>query len=194
MPMIEPGDKVVNTRTGTLWEIIECETQTFRIRFSTPAGVNQVEIAEHYHIGWHEEFQIIEGEAAYVLDGQDARAKAGERVVFPERVRHIHPYNAGPGSLVFEQFGTVKGCPSDAVQKTFAFFFTMLEWEASGKIKLDKIGLPAHPMRFALAGRILGNAGGYDARLPKVLADFGSATFGRLAEALGYEVIDRKYL
>ena len=36
-------------------------------------------------------------------------------------------------------------------------------------------------------------AGGYDARLPKGAQDFSAATVGKLAEALGYEVIDPKW-
>ena len=191
--MLDIGASVTNPRTGTDWEVIELEETRFVLRYTIPAGVSQPEIAAHYHVGWHEEFRVREGRGKYRLDGTEHPIAAGETVALPEQVTHVHPYSTGETRMVIDQIGTVPHPAPNAIRETFGFFFTMFEWEADGKIRLDRIGLPRHPMQFALAGRVLGRAGGYDARMPKAVADIGGATFGWLAEKLGYRIIDEKW-
>ena len=191
--MLKTGTAVTNPRTGTEWEVIELEETRFVLRYTIPAGVSQPEIAAHYHVGWHEEFRVHEGQGTYRLGGTGHPLAAGETVTLPERVQHLHPYSTGAAPMVIDQIGTVPHPAPNAIRDTFGFFFTMFEWEADGKIKLDRVGLPRHPMQFALAGRVLARAGGYDARVPKPIADFGGATFGWLAEKLGYQIIDEKW-
>ena len=190
---VQVGAKATNSRTGSTWELVELSDTTFVVRYSVPSGIKKPEVAEHYHVGWHEEFHVKSGNAFYELDGKEGVASAGEIIVMPQRVKHVHPYSSSEEALVIEQHGIVSNHAPNAITETLGFFFTMFEWEADGRIKLDKTGLPRHPMKFALAGRVLGRAGGYDARIPKPIADFGSATFGRLSEVLGYSVIDPKW-
>ena len=191
--MLDVGAKITNPRTGTEWEVIELEETRFVLRYAIPAGVTRPEIAEHYHVGWHEEFRVHSGAGKYRLDGEEHPIAAGESVSLPEKVKHVHPYSDGAEPMVIDQIGTVPHPAPHAIRETFGFFFTMFDWEAEGKIELDRIGLPRHPMKFALAGRVLGRAGGYDARVPKPLADFGGATVGWLSEKLGYRIIDDKW-
>lgn len=191
--MLEPGSKATNPRTGSQWELRELGDRHFVLRYTIPAGVSVPEIAEHYHVGWHEDFKVHQGQGFYVLDGQKHAISAGETVALPERARHIHPYSSGAEPMVIEQVGTVRDPAPNAIRETLGFFFTMFDWEAEGRIKLDRIGLPRHPMKFALAGRLLARAGGYDARVPKAIADAGGATVGRIAEILGYQIIDPKW-
>jgi len=191
--MLEVGAKATNPRTGSNWELLELSDTNFVLRYSIPVGITMPEIAEHYHVGWHEEFHVQSGQGVYKLDGKEGIASTGESIVMPESVKHVHPYNTGKEPMVVDHHGTVSSPEPNAIKDTFGFFFTMFEWEADGRIKLDKIGLPRHPMKFALAGRVLGRAGGYDARIPKPIADFGGATFGRLSEFLGYSIIDPKW-
>lgn len=191
--MLDIGAKVTNPRTGTDWEVIELEETRFVLRYTIPAGVSQPEIAAHYHVGWHEEFRVQKGQGRYRLDGSEHPIAAGETVALPERVAHVHPYSTGEARMVVDQIGTVPHPAANAIRETFGFFFTMFEWETDGKIRLDRIGLPRHPLQFALAGRVLTRAGGYDARTPKAVADFGGATLGWLAEKMGYQIIDEKW-
>ena len=190
--MLEVGSTVTNPRTGSEWEIRELSETNFVLRYTIPPESQVPEIAPHYHIGWHEEFFVHSGTGAYELGGKKGSLTAGDAIAMPEQIKHVHPYSTDGETMVIDQCGTVNNPAPNAIRETLGFFFTMFDWEARGKIKLDKIGLPRHPMKFALAGRILTRAGGYDARIPKGFADFGGATLGRVAEALGYEVIDPK--
>ena len=191
--MFDVGASATNPRTGAVWEVLELSDTDFVLRYSIPAGVQIPEIAEHYHVGWHEVFHVKSGEGVYRLGGKKGTLSAGESIEMPEKIKHVHPYSVSDEPMVVEHHGTVQSPVPNAIRETLGFFFTMFEWEADGRIKLDRIGLPRHPMKFALAGRILGRAGGYDARIPKPIADFGGATLGRLSESLGYSIIDPKW-
>lgn len=191
--MLDAGATTSNPRTGSEWTLVDVTDDRFTLRYNIPDGVSQPEIAAHYHIGWHEEFDIEAGEGTCRLGNETRAVKAGETVVMPERIKHVHPYSNGAAPMVVVQRVTLSDPAPNAVRETIGFFFTMFEWEAQGRIRRDRVGLPLHPMKLALAGRILGRAGGYDARFPKALADFGAATLGRLAEGLGYQVIDPKW-
>lgn len=191
--MLEVGAKVTNPRSGTKFELLDLRDDGFVLQYRMDSPSQAPDFAEHFHVGWHEDYNILSGTGTYRLDGEEGVARAGDTVVMPERIKHIHPMNTSPEPMVVEQHATVTGHRPEAIRDTLGFFFTMFDWEADGRISLDKLGLPKHPMKFAAAGRVLGRAGGYDARLPKGAADFAGATFGRLAEMLGYEVIDPKW-
>ncbi|NNK78478.1 MAG: cupin domain-containing protein [Litoreibacter sp.] len=191
--MLDVGSKVTNTRSGTELEITDLGETHFVLRYTMPERSRVPDFAEHFHVGWHEEFKVLSGEGSYKLGGDILPVNAGETAILPEKIPHIHPMNSGSAPMVVEQHATLTGTPPNAIRDTLGFFFTMYEWEAQGKIKLDKLGLPKNPMQFALAGRVLGRAGGYDARMPKGLADLAGATVGRLAEMLGHAVIDPKW-
>ena len=192
--MLDAGSTVTSHRSGTIFELLELEPERFVLRYTMPGPTRVPDFAEHLHVGWHEEFHILEGDVTYRLNGVEGSATAGDTVIFPEKIKHIHPMNRSETTVVMEQHGSIKGHHPEAARETLGFFFTMIEWEVAGKIKLDKLGLPRHPLKFATAGRKLGLHGGYDARIPKFAADFAGATFGRLGEALGYKVIDPKWL
>jgi mannose-6-phosphate isomerase-like protein (cupin superfamily) len=46
------------------------------------------------HLTFDERFEIVEGQAAYVVNGEERFARAGATVVIPRRVAHLNPYNA----------------------------------------------------------------------------------------------------
>lgn len=191
--MLDVGANVTNPRSGTEFELLAIKDDGFILRYTMNGPSRAPDFAEHFHVGWHEDYKILSGSGTYWLDGREGTASAGDIVSMPERIKHIHPMNTSSEPMVMDQHATVTGHGPEAVRNTLGFFFTMFEWETEGKITLDKLGLPRHPMKFAAAGRVLGLAGGYDARLPMGAADFASATVGRLAEMLGYKVIDPKW-
>lgn len=191
--MIEEGAQVRNPNTGTEFTILEISETHIVLRYVTPEATGLPDVAEHYHDGWTEEFRMIEGEGRYSMGGKEGVLRTGDTLTMPEMVPHVHPVASGPGRMVMEQRATIPNPTPGAVQNTFGVIFTMMDWAAEGTAALDRVGLPRHPMKFALAGRILGRAGGYDARLPKAVQDAAGATLGRLAEAMGYSVIDPRW-
>ena len=131
--MLDVGAKATNPRTGSRWELMELSEDAFVLRYSIPAGVSKPEVAEHYHVGWQEEFCVHEGQGAYRLDGTTHRIDAGDRVTFPEKVRHVHPFSTGSDPMIIDQVGKLTNPAPNAIRNTLGFFFTMFEWEAAGR-------------------------------------------------------------
>lgn len=149
-------------------------------------------IPEHLHDRWFETFEILQGAAAYRLGGEQLHLKAGERVVMPPRVPHVHPWNIGSGVMVYRQTDDFGEADADAVDDVLGVFATIYGLAREGKI--GKKGLPKNPLQFAATLRTLVKHGGYDATVPVLVQRGMSATLGRFAEALGYRGVYARYL
>ena len=192
--MLTVGSRTRNARSGTEFEVLELGERRLVMRQTMPGPTRADDFVPHFHVGWDEAFDVLEGRGAYLLRGKTYPIAAGETVTFPERVPHRQPVNREPAPLVVDQRVDVTGeLPPDALASTVGFFFTMYDWEAQGRIALSAYGLPRNPLQFALAARTLARGGSYDARFPKLAADLLGATMGRLARLLGHEVIDPKW-
>ena len=55
----------------------------------------------HVHLDFEQDFHIDEGVAQLSVDGKEREVVAGETVHVPRETRHVDPWNAGPGRLVF---------------------------------------------------------------------------------------------
>jgi mannose-6-phosphate isomerase-like protein (cupin superfamily) len=149
-------------------------------------------ILEHLHEGWVETFEILQGSAAYRLGREEHRLNAGESVVTPPRVPHVHPWNVGSGVMVYRQTNDFGEADPGAVDDVLGVFATIHGLAREGKI--GKRGLPKNPLQFAATLRTLVRHGGYDAAVPMPIQRGMSATMGRLAEALGYRGVYPRYL
>ncbi|SMX25135.1 cupin domain-containing protein [Boseongicola aestuarii] len=185
--------KVTNSRTGTVFEIIEISETHVVMRYTMQPHMKVPDIAEHFHSVWDEEFKILEGEGEYRLDGSKGTVKAGETLTMPRGIKHIHPWNTGSEPMVMEQTATVDAPHPRAVRDTLGIIFTLYKAEAEGRILLDKVGIPRNPIKFAATARIFAQGGSYDARFPKAMQDGGAATIGRFVETLGVDMIDPEF-
>ena len=185
--------KVTNSRTGTVFEILELGETRVVMRYTMQPGMQRPDIAKHFHTHWDEEFQVLEGQGDYVLGGETGVVKAGETLAMPKGISHIHPWNTGTDVMVMDQTATVDPLHSGAIRETLGLIFSIYKAESEGRIALDKAGLPKNPLKFAATGRIFARGGSYDARFPKVAQDVGAATMGRLVQALGVDMIDPEF-
>lgn len=150
------------------------------------------DIAEHFHLTWTETFEIVQGSATCKVGGVERAMRAGERIVMPPGVPHVHPWNTGSGDMIYHQssdFGEVK--PS-AVNDVLGAFATIHGLAREGKIGKNR--LPKHPLQLAATLRTLTKYGGYDANVPVWVQRAVSATVGGLAEVLGYRGVYPRYL
>lgn len=152
----------------------------------------QPEIPEHLHLTWTETFEILAGEAFYKLDGVQKSASAGDKFVVQPRHYHIHPWNAGETELVYRQSNLFDQPDAQAVQEVLGVFATIAGLAGEGKV--DSHGSPKNPLQLAATLKTLNKHGGYDAKLPNRVQDILAATLGTLAEALGYQAIDPRFV
>jgi len=149
-------------------------------------------VTAHIHRIWTETFEILQGTASYRLGTAVHTLKAGETVIMPPGVAHVHPWNIGSGVMVFRQTNDFGASTPDAVHEVLGAFATINGLAREGRI--GKKGIPKNPLQAAATIRMLTKHGGFDAAVPIPLQLSVSATFGRLAEALGYRGIYDRYL
>jgi quercetin dioxygenase-like cupin family protein len=80
--------------TGGRSAVIEYEFEPFKGERAVP---------EHYHPHADEHFEILGGKAAFRIGGILGSAGAGDTVVMPRGVAHVHPYSASAEPLVVRQ-------------------------------------------------------------------------------------------
>jgi hypothetical protein len=148
-------------------------------------------IVEHFHDGWTETFEILQGTATCRLAGSEHTLSAGESIAFPPGIPHVHPWNTGSGPLVYRQRTDFGAFTPAAVHDVLGVFATINGLAREGRINAR--GLPKHPLQFAATLRTLTRYGGFDAAAPVIVQRVVSETLGRIAEGMGYQGADPRY-
>ena len=146
----------------------------------------------HIHRTWTETFEILQGTASYRLGTAVHTLRKGETIVMPPGVPHEHPWNTGSGVMIFRHTNDFGASTPEAVHDVIGAFAAINGLAGEGRI--GKNGVPKNPLQAAATIRTLTKHGGFDAALPIPFQLAFSATFGRLAEALGYRAIYDRYL
>jgi quercetin dioxygenase-like cupin family protein len=193
--MIQAGFTMVSPLTQSRTVVIATDAETggagFTLEVTCLPGMGP-NVMEHLHEAWTETFEILSGRAQYRLGGKHLKAEAGETIVMPPPVPHVHPWNAGAGEMTYRQTSRFETPSRQAVQDTLGSFATMNGLAREGKV--DARGLPRNPLQLAAILRTLGRHGGYSTRLPIPAQKLLSATLGRFAEALGYRGVYERYV
>lgn len=193
--MIKANFTIDNPLTNSKTKVIESDQETNGMGWLLEVTCQpkaRPDIKEHIHLSWTETFEIISGEAFYSLDGTDKRASAGESFTVMPGQKHVHPWCAGNNPMVYTQKNVFDKQSPDAVQEVLGVFATVAELAREGKVNKD--GLPKNPLQLAVTIRTLAKHGGYDASIPIGASKFISATLGKLAELLGYQGVNSRYL
>ena len=193
--MIQAGFETTDPFTQTRTVVIEGAEETngkgWVIEVHCPEGARPA-ILEHIHLTWSETFEILEGSATYSLGGAEHTLQAGESILMPPGVRHIHPWNTGSGVMVYRQTNDFGEANPEAVGDVLGVFATINGLAREGRI--GKKGLPKNPLQFAATLRTLTKHQGFDAAVPITVQRMVSATLGRFAEALGYRGAYSRYV
>ncbi len=188
--LLKAGSTTINPTTNSRWTLIESDAETGGMGFTLEVVCREgapPDVLEHVHGTWTESFEIVSGSARYRAGGVEKAAEAGETVDLPPGQPHVHPWNAGEGELVYRQIARFPEASPAAVQEVIGVFFTLFGMAGEGR--LNAKGLPKNPLQFAATLRALVRHQGYDAAVPVAAQKALAATFGRLAEALGYRAV-----
>lgn len=101
----------------------------------------------HFHPRFDERFDIISGQACYLLGTEEKTAQAGEIVILPHNIAHKHPWNAGDSELQVRQSIELDRPDPATMQAIEHFFETLYGLGQDGKVNRD--GMP-NPLQFAL--------------------------------------------
>jgi mannose-6-phosphate isomerase-like protein (cupin superfamily) len=193
--MISPGfettDPVTQTRTVVVQGARETSGRGWVIEVHCPEGA-AAEFMAHLHRTWTETFEILQGSAACRLGAKELRLAAGESIVMPPNVAHVNPWNVGSGEMVYRQTNDFGASTPEAVDEILGAFATIHGLAREGRI--GKKGLPKNPLQLVATGRAYTKHGTFDVGMPIPLQVVLTATFSRLAEALGYRAVYDRYL
>src|SRR2546421_2017225 len=165
--------KTAHETNGTLLEI------EFFIKPYTGKG-----LGAHVHPSFDERFEIIEGSARYMIGQDEYRAIAGDVVVLPKAIAHVHPWNVGDDILHMRrviQFSRPEVSMLAAIE---AFLETLYALAQLGKA--GKNGLPKNILQTAVVAQAIQPAT-YAAGLPLVLQRPLFGTLAAYGRARGYK-------
>lgn len=192
---VRAGDEAFNPATESRWRVLETDMENGGAGFSVEVQCQpgqDADIAEHFHTGWTERFEILSGAARYRLDGTAHEAGPGDSIVFLPNRRHVHPWAAGDAPMTYRQVTRFAHADPRAAQETLGVFLTL--FALAGEGRTDARGLPKNPLRAAVVLRTLARHGGYDASVPVFVQKFAAATLGAVGAALGYRAVDERLL
>jgi quercetin dioxygenase-like cupin family protein len=193
--MITSGFVIEDPKSRVRVTVLETEQETggrgWLLEHHFPPRV-QANVPKHLHLTWTETFEIISGNAFYVLGDEKKSAKSGDVIVLPPGVPHLHPWNAGETELVYRQRDDFGGVSPTAVQDVMGVFATRAGLSRDGLT--DKRGRPKHPLQLAVTLKLLASHGGYDASVSIPMQKFIAATLGTLGQLLGYSAVIQKYI
>ncbi|MFZ4621711.1 MAG: cupin domain-containing protein [Bacteroidota bacterium] len=152
----------------------------------------QANVPKHFHSTWTETFEIVSGNAFYVIGNDKKSAKSGDVIKMPPGIPHIHPWNAGQTELVYRQRDDFGAVSPNAVQDVMGVFATRAGLSRDGLT--DRLGRPKNPLQLAVTLKLLVSHGGFDASISVAVQKFISATLGTIGVLMGYTAVIPKYL
>ena len=165
--------KTAHDTNGTLLEI------EFFIKPHTGKG-----LGAHIHPSFDERFEIINGSACYIIGQDEYSAAAGDVVVLPRAIPHVHPWNAGDDVLHVRRVIQFSKPEMSMLAAIEAILETLYALAQQGKV--GKNGLPKNFLQTMVVAQAIHPAT-YAAGLPVVIQRplFGAlAAYGR---ARGYK-------
>ncbi len=135
--MVKPGDEIDNPAAGERIVFRQTAEQTqgkvLEVDQFLKQGGNKT--AEHIHLNFDEDYEIIAGMATYALDGKAGIAKPGDKVHIPAGTKHINPWNTSPETLQLRLWVTPE-------MGTETFYETLYGLARDGKLNAN------HEMHF----------------------------------------------
>ncbi len=107
----------------------------------------------HFHPSFDEGFEILAGSAHYIIGNDEHPADAGDEMILPRGVPHVHPWNVGNDVLHVRKITQLDKPDKDLLLKSEAFFETLYALAQDGKTGAD--GLPRNLLQKVVVGQAL---------------------------------------
>lgn len=172
------GERMVFNKTaqdtnGTLLEV------EFFIKPHSGRG-----LPAHIHMYFDEWFEIIAGSSCYTLGKTELTAKAGDVVVLPKRITHVHPWNMGNDELHLRQVIQLDQANMQVLSRVEAFFETTYALAQQGK--MGKNGTLKDPLQAVVVAQAI-EPTTYIAGLPIWIQRPLFGVLASIGRALGYK-------
>jgi mannose-6-phosphate isomerase-like protein (cupin superfamily) len=166
--------------TGGRSFVLEYVNRPFAGEYAVPA---------HVHPTYAETFEILAGRARYRLGREERTAEAGERLVLPAGVTHVHPWSDSAEELHVRQ--TAEADPPDLRGLVASLQGAITIFGLAGAGKVNERGLP-NPLQLAVIAATT-IPGTYLAGPPRPLQRVLFRALGGVGRALGYRAAYAEY-
>jgi hypothetical protein len=141
---IGAGTWIENPVAGQRAMLVKLPAETggrfFEMEYFCQPYVGKYAIPPHYHPACTERFEIISGHARYMLAKAEKSAAAGETVLFPPGIVHIHPWSDGNEELHVRMISEAN--PPDLLGLNANINTGITNFGLARDGKVDKNGLP----------------------------------------------------
>ena len=133
-----------NPRQGQRVRFLTLPAETggrgFTLEYVYRPFTGETAVPAHIHTAATETFQILSGEARYRLGRDERSLRAGEGVVLPAGVPHVHPWSVSGEELHVRQTATVESPDSAGLLASLQALVTLFGLATDGKTNAK--GLP----------------------------------------------------
>ena len=141
-------------------------------------------LTAHFHPYFAEHAEIITGSAHYKVGNVELATNAGDVVMLPKDVPHVHPWNTGNDVLHWRKITQLDQPNGQLLLASAAFFESLYALAQQGKVRKD--GLPKNPLQTVVLLQAL-EPSTYVAGLPIWIQSPLFAALAALGRALGYK-------
>ncbi len=141
---MKAGDVLDNPVTGMRTTVLETPDESdgrrVVVEYELRPGTGRDFTIAHVHRQYVERFDILSGQAAYMLDGVTGSVAQGETITVPVMTSHVHPWSVGDEPLVVRQTTEAVTPDMAGLRNTLVAAGTTLELARRGKV--DASGRP----------------------------------------------------
>lgn len=180
------GTTLKNPLTGQFVFVVEAPADTggrsFTAEWTIAARRGRDGVPAHVHPSASETFSVHSGRARYLLGGEERELGAGEQVVMPAGVPHIHPWSVSNEPLRYRQVAESAVPAEREMDAALEGLRTLFALAAEGRT--DARGVPG-PLQLAVIGHAM-MPGTYLASAPIAVQRLALPLLAVLGRAFGY--------
>lgn len=193
MKRVTTGVWLENTSTGERSMLVKLPVETggryFEIEYVCKPYAGKGSIPPHYHPTYTERFEILSGAARYMLGKEEHTAGAGETVVLPARIVHMHPWSDSNEELHVRMFSQADPPDVRGLNANINAAITHYGLASAGKV--DKAGNESFLQRAVSGYSVLPGACVAGLSVPAARVVLGA--FALVGRAAGYRVSYPEY-
>ena len=144
MKKISAGTWIENPVAGQRALFVKLPAETgghyFEMEYICQPFTGKYAIPAHYHPACTERFEILSGKARYMLAKEEKSGAAGETVLFPPGIVHIHPWSDSNEELYVRMVSEAN--PPDRIGLNANINTGITNFGLARDGKVDKNGLP----------------------------------------------------
>ena len=137
-------------RTRLITLPAETQGRSFVREYVNRPWMGKFAIPAHFHPTWTESFDVLQGRARYRLGKSEHEAEAGDQIMLPPGVSHLHPWSVSDEELHVRHTAVADPPDLDGLTASLQAILTIFTLASQGKV--NRQGAP-HLLQLAVLAR-----------------------------------------